>query len=188
MPSVHVLRDGLRVLVRPVVPADAPELDEGFRHLSKETVRHRFLEPIKRLTPAQVRYLTLVDNRSHIALGAAVLEGGAERGIGVARCVRLEREPQVAEFALVVTDRYQGRGVGQLLLRRLARSALDNGIRTFRGYVRDDNAVMAWILAKCAAACRERADGVTVVEFLLGPTLEAELSGRPGARGDGAAT
>ena len=67
-------------------------------------------------------------------------------GRRVARHVRLPEEPTAAEAAVTVLDEYQGKGVGTILLRMLAGSARQHGIRSFRGYVLAENAPMMDIL------------------------------------------
>jgi acetyltransferase len=60
--------------------------------------------------------------------------------------VRLERDPESAEFAVTVIDEYQNRGLGKLLLDMLIRAARDNGIMTLVGYVLEDNEPMLSLL------------------------------------------
>lgn len=67
-------------------------------------------------------------------------------GMGVARYIRLPDEPTAAEAAVTVLDEYQGKGIGTILLRMLAGSAREHGIRSFRGYVLAENAPMMEIL------------------------------------------
>ena len=64
----------------------------------------------------------------------------------MARYVRLDDEPEVAEAAVVVADPYQGRGLGTILLGMLGVSAIGSGIRAFRAYVLVENRLMLEIL------------------------------------------
>ena len=64
------LRDGSTVLIRPVSPADAGLLADGFTRLSPESRRLRFLTAKDELRPAELRYLTDVDHYDHEAIGA----------------------------------------------------------------------------------------------------------------------
>src|SRR4051812_5899328 len=65
-----VLRDGETLLIRPVTPADAPLLADGFARLSPRSRRLRFLGPKKMLTSRELRQLTDIDHHDHEALGA----------------------------------------------------------------------------------------------------------------------
>jgi RimJ/RimL family protein N-acetyltransferase len=145
------LRDGTPVLVRTLRPEDAEELLRGFSRLSACSRRFRFLSPVRKLSPAQVRELTEVDQRDHVAI-AARDEGRPEHpGIGVARFVRLEQDPEVAEFAITVIDDYQRRGLGTLLLKLLLKAAQALQVRTLRGFLLADNLAMLQLLRRFGA-------------------------------------
>jgi hypothetical protein len=81
-----ILRDGAAILIRPIESADRPLLETAFSELSTESRHRRFLSPMRRLSTAQLEYLTNVDHRNHEALVA--LDEPADRMIGVARLVR----------------------------------------------------------------------------------------------------
>ena len=72
------LLDGSTVFVRPISPEDKPLLAEGLRQLSPETAFRRFLSPKVSFSAAELRYLTEVDQRDHIAYVA--LQGEHARG------------------------------------------------------------------------------------------------------------
>ena len=128
----HLLADGRTVVVREIQPSDALLLRRGFATTSDASRASRFLAHKPRLTDAEVRYLTDVDQDHHIAIGAGELdELGREIPLGVARCVRLEPGGSVAEPAVMVADHAQGRGLGTLLLNELAARAVAKGITAF---------------------------------------------------------
>jgi GNAT superfamily N-acetyltransferase len=141
-----VLRDGTRILVRPVLPEDRERLREGFARLSARSRYRRFLTSLEHLSDQQVRDLTEIDYDDRMAWVAVDPSRPSLPGLGVARYVRIAEEPAVAEAAVTVLDEYQGRGIGTILLRVLAESARERGIRSFRGYVLAENAPMMDIL------------------------------------------
>jgi GNAT superfamily N-acetyltransferase len=143
-PTTAVLRDGTRVLVRPIEPDDKARLLEGFEHLSDESRYRRFLAPMPELSEATLRYLTEVDHRDHEALVALVEATG--QGIGVARYVRRPDRRDVAEAAVTVADDWQGRGAGTLLLELLAARAREEGIERFSALVLATNREMLELL------------------------------------------
>jgi GNAT superfamily N-acetyltransferase len=102
----------------------------------------RFHTPVTRLTNEQLRYLTEIDYYDHMAWVALDPTIPSQPGMGVARYVRLAEDATVAEAAVTILDRYQGRGLGTALLEILAASAIRNGIRTFRNYVLAENRTM----------------------------------------------
>lgn len=133
------LRDGTRILVRPVVPGDKERLVAGLERLSPESRYRRFMTAVTRIPPRQLAYFTEIDYVHHHALGAVSLDEEGEPGIGIARYVRLVDAPDVAEVAVVVVDAFHGRGLGSLLLRALAAVAGENGIQRFSAEILGDN-------------------------------------------------
>src|SRR4051794_30292665 len=95
------LTDGTRVVVRPIAPTDKAALAEGLAKLSPASANARFLGPKARFTARELRYLTEVDGRDHIALVGSLPER-ADEIVAVARSVRLPDDPAAAEVALVV--------------------------------------------------------------------------------------
>jgi GNAT superfamily N-acetyltransferase len=137
-PTQHILADGTRVVLRPIAPGDKERLSRALGRLSQETIRRRFLAAKPRLTEGELRYLTEIDGRNHLAL-VAVLADDPDEIAGVARCVRLADRADTAEFAIVVGDPMQGRGLGTLLARALADEARGVGIHRFAATMLDDN-------------------------------------------------
>jgi GNAT superfamily N-acetyltransferase len=128
MPAVTALaRDGTEVRLRPLRRGERDLVARFFEGLSEESRRRRFLQPMPRLPEAMLRHLVEVDGRRHVAL---VAEVGGETA-GIARFVALAREPGAAEVAVTVTDRFQGRGIGRLLLEALGRVAPQAGVGAF---------------------------------------------------------
>src|SRR5688500_15949518 len=117
VPSAIRLRDGSQVAVRPIEADDKARLKAGFERLSMESRYRRFFSPLPRLSASQLRYLTEVDHHDHEALVATDAGGDI---IAVARYVRSQEEPQVAEVAVTVVDDLQGRGLGSALQDALA--------------------------------------------------------------------
>ncbi len=171
-----VLRDGARVEIRRLRPSDAPVLRSAFEHLSEESRRLRFISPKDHLSERELLYLTDVDGHFHEALAASDPHTG--EGLGVARFIRLQDEPQVAEVAVTVVDEWQHRGLGTLLLERLVERARSEGITHFSALIASDNTAMLDLLRRAGAEIEPVAGGDGVVEYrtLLGePGLAADL-------------
>ncbi len=135
-------------------PADKEDLRRGFEQLSIRTRRLRFLTLQNRLTESQLTYLTHIYNGDLLAVGAYDTRHCAPQGIGVARYIRLSKEPETAEFAVTVIDAYQGRGVGRLLCELLIEAAREHGIKTFTGYISQENASLVELLKQLGASTR----------------------------------
>ncbi len=141
------LRDGTKALIREVQPEDKALLVRGFAELSEQSRYLRFLTAKHELSEHEVRYLTELDGVDHYAVGAVQLgRRGEERGLGVARFVRLASDAEVAEAAVAVVDDMQGKGLGKLLLHRLADAAALRGVKRFRCTVLADNTAMQALL------------------------------------------
>jgi GNAT superfamily N-acetyltransferase len=141
-----VLSGDRKVELRMLRPDDAPLLAEGFERLSPESRFRRFHGVRGKLTPDELRYLTEINGENHFALGA--LDARSREGLGVARFVRLPGEPTVAEAAVAVIDSAQKKGLGTLLLQRLAGAARERGIDSFRCFVLSSNEPMRNLLKR----------------------------------------
>jgi RimJ/RimL family protein N-acetyltransferase len=155
-----------RIEIRPIRPEDREQLAEGIRRMSPESRYRRFFAPIESLTESQLTYLAEVDHHDHEALVA--LEPGSDRGIGVARFVRSETEPDLAEFAVAVADDWHRRGVGTALLHRLTERAREEGIRRFSGSILEENRPMLELADELGdVRVRGRAAGAVEIEVDL---------------------
>ncbi len=140
------LSDSSRILVRPIEPADKAALAAGHRQLSDQTVRLRFLTPKPRLSAAELRYLTEIDGHDHVAF-VAVPDEHRDWIVGVGRFVRDREDPRSAEFAIVVGDAYQRRGIGTALARTLAAAARQRGIARFTATSLSENVAIRRLIA-----------------------------------------
>jgi RimJ/RimL family protein N-acetyltransferase len=152
---LYELSDGTEVRIRPVVPADKPRLEEALARLSRESIRRRFLVAKPSLSAAELRYLTEVDGFHHVAL-VAVLANDPEQIVAVARCIRTEPGGTTAEFAIVVGDPLQGKGLGTALARALAAAACAVGIRRFVATTHADNVAVQHLLDAFATHVEQR--------------------------------
>ena len=159
------LRDGSRVEVRPIRPDDKELLEDGYSHLSAETVRRRFLTAKPRLSSSELRYLTEVDGDRHVAFVAVPTDGPATI-VAVGRFVRDVADPSCAEFAIVVGDRYQRLGLGTHLARLLAAEARSRGVRRFTALVLADNVAVQRLMATIGYGLTDRGPAGAVHEVV----------------------
>ncbi len=143
---MHTLPDGTQILIRPIEAADKVRLSVALGRLSRETIQRRFLSAKPRLSSGELRYLTEVDGVNHIAL-VAVLADDPDSIVAVARCVRIPGTPDTAEFAIVVGDPLQGRGLGSLRARELATPPRAAGIRRFSATMAGENVAVRRLIA-----------------------------------------
>lgn len=169
---VLVLRDGVCVPVRGVRAGDAAALQRLVARSSDRSVEMRFFGPLKRLSDEQARRFAEVDGRDRFALVALDPEN-PEDIVGV---VRYEREPgtDAAEYAALIEDRFQGRGLGIGLTRHLIEAARDNGLRRLYALVMRQNRSMLHLLRSLDLPERKRwEDGAEHVEIDLRPDTAA---------------
>src|SRR5512139_2423958 len=138
-----LLKDGTQVTIRPIRPDDADDLQATFQRLSMESIYLRFLSFKKELPDEEARYLATVDYTSRMAFVAIARENSHEMVVGVSRYAMDDpANPEFAESAVVVEDKYQGRGLGKLLLWRLVNYARIKGIHILRGNLQAGNSRM----------------------------------------------
>jgi len=172
------LEDGTRVRIRPVLPEDEPRLVTLYGRLSPDTAHQRFFTIMKRLPQDWAHYFANVDYRRRMALVAERdLEWRPEL-IGVARYEPSDEE-DTAEFAIVIQDYWQGRGLGTILLEEILRAGEANGIRRFRAYVLVDNHRMLAMLSRLTDVQQRTIErGVANILFTRRATSAAESQPR----------
>lgn len=173
----HQLSDGGRLVTRRIRRDDKKHLQSGMENLSLKSRRYRFLAPISKLPDALLQHLTEVDYFDHDAWVALLLDPDDPtefEPVGVGRYVRSKDNRQHAEFALIVTDAHQGRGIGTILLKKLASAARHAEITTLLGSVLEDNAQMLHLLRKLGGRKQSEQEGVVIIETPVLSILEAE--------------
>jgi GNAT superfamily N-acetyltransferase len=155
--------------VNPLEPADRRVLREGVKHLSPASAYRRFFVPTHDLTDAQLTYLSTPDHQHHEALG--VTDPLTGEGVAVARYIQSAHDPAIAEIAITVVDRWQGRGVGRALLNELSAVARERGIERFSGLILAENRRMIELMSSLGAVVsrRKERDTVEIVVDLRSP-------------------
>lgn len=139
------LRDGTPMVVRPIRPGDRRIEREFVLHLSQESKYFRFMTALRELSESMLNRFTQIDYDREMALIAVVREKGQETEIGVARYV-VFADGVRCEFAVAVADAWQRRGVGAILVRKLAEIARARGLRTMEGMVLASNHKMLGLM------------------------------------------
>ncbi|MEO8741050.1 MAG: GNAT family N-acetyltransferase [Casimicrobiaceae bacterium] len=139
------LEAGVSLRVRPIRPEDAA-MEQAFVAALSERSRYlRFMQHLPGLTPQMLERFTQVDYDRELALIALDETASPETIVAVARYVaNWDRES--AEFAIVVADDWQGRGLGFALMRLLINCARKRGFRRLVGSVLAINAPMLGLM------------------------------------------
>jgi len=135
------LGDGTNITVRPIRPEDADMVREFINGLSEEAKYFRFMRALHQVTQEMLVRFTQIDYDREMALIAAREIDGVETELGVARYV-INPDARSCEFALVVGDRWQKRGLGHILMHDLMQVARDRGLELMQGEVLASNSKM----------------------------------------------
>ncbi len=130
--------DGRRIFVRPVKPEDAPLFTALFKTLSPTTIYYRFFGALKELNPEMLARFTQIDYDREIALVAVDEEAQTDNILGVARIIG-DADGKTGEFAVLVGDAWQGKGIGGKLLEKCLSIAEKQGFKTVHGIVLKEN-------------------------------------------------
>jgi acetyltransferase len=144
--SSFQLPDGTDIVIRPIRPEDAEMEAEFVRNLSTEAKYFRFMNALQELSQAMLVRLTQIDYWNEMALIAVRVNGEGELQIGVTRYTT-NLDQKSCEFALVVADDWQGRGIGHQLMEKLMEIARDRGLERIEGQVLSNNARMLNLMA-----------------------------------------
>jgi GNAT superfamily N-acetyltransferase len=130
-----VLRDGSLVTIRPASAGDEPALRSFLGGLCPEARRLRFFTGAADLTCAA--HIAAVIDERHYGLLAH-----DELGVLVGHATYVQLDPTRAEVAVEVADHLHGRGLGTVLIERLAVVAEQRGITHFVAEVLCENRAM----------------------------------------------
>jgi acetyltransferase len=127
--------------IRPIRPEDAG-IERDFVHrLSEQSRFLRFMFGLNDLTPAMLSRFTQIDYDRELALIVVVDTPAGEQQIGVARYITLPDE-ETCEFAIVVSDEWQGKGVARKLFQRLIDVARERRLELMTGITLRENGRM----------------------------------------------
>jgi acetyl coenzyme A synthetase (ADP forming)-like protein len=165
-----ILRDGSTATIRLARPEDAESLRVFFDGLSPESRRRRFFSAAPPVPELIASLSDSSDPRSALTLLVIRTLEGAPRIVATGSY--FAKNERTAEVAFAVDESYQGKGLGTLLLERLAVLAVRNGFTRFWAITHADNRAMRDVF---------RESGFAVAEELRGSEIEVDLSVLPSA-------
>ncbi|MFD2263710.1 GNAT family N-acetyltransferase [Lacibacterium aquatile] len=161
------LRDGTRMLLRPIRPEDAPGVQHMFGFLDPEDIRLRFFQPLKALPRPLVARLTQIDYDREMAFVACPLDGDMAGEIwGV---VRLTCDPDLieGEYAVLVRSDIKGRGLGMTMMHHICDYGRRRGVGAIVGTILRENARMLEITQELGFTAKRDPDDPGVVDVRL---------------------
>jgi acyl-CoA hydrolase/GNAT superfamily N-acetyltransferase len=154
----EVLPGGQELLVRPVRMSDEDALKDLFYRLSDESTYMRFMQYKRSHPHEELLELVSLDYEQNMGLVVTHSESGGEEIVALAR-YDVDRATQRADIAFVVRDEWQRRGVGTMLMRRMAEVAQARGLEGFSADVLASNKSMMAIFQKSGLPMRATLDG-----------------------------
>jgi GNAT superfamily N-acetyltransferase len=142
----ETLRDGTRIEVRALTPADREQLADAVGRMSDESIHRRFFAPKRHFSEREIDFFLHIDFVNHVALVAVASIGNEQQIIGGGRYIMVQ--PGIAEVAFSVDDAHQGRGIGGVLMKHLSAIARGSGLRQLVAEVLSGNAAMLSVFRK----------------------------------------
>jgi acetyltransferase len=157
------LADGTDITIRPIRPEDA-DIEKKFVHdLSEESKYFRFMSSMQELTENMLVRFTQLDYSREMALIAVLEEQGREIELGVARYA-INPDGDSCEFALVIADNMQGKGLGQKLMSSLMEAARAKGLKTIEGEVLSNNHNMLKLMTRIGFSTKSSEEDQSIIK------------------------
>jgi acetyltransferase len=160
------LADGTEVLLRPIKPEDEPLKFELLTSVSEDTLKGRFFQKITNITHEMLLRLCNIDYDREIAIVAEIKKDQKKKLIGTGTLI-IDPNFETGEFAILVHDDFQGKGLGYKLLDTIIGIAQEKGLERFFGLVLSGNKKMINLTRKLGFTVEDLPDGLSRVEFLL---------------------
>jgi acetyltransferase len=135
------LPDGTDIVLRPIRPEDAGIEADFVRQLSPQAKYFRFMQSLRELTPEMLVRFTQIDYDRELALIAVVKQGEQDMEVAVTR-YGMNPDGESCEFAIVVADAWQGKGIARRLMTLLMEAAKARGFKIMEGTVLAANVPM----------------------------------------------
>lgn len=132
------LPDGTSIKLRPIRPEDAELLKEFVHGMSAESKYFRFMQAIDELPPEMLVRFTQLDYSREMAIIAVTDREKTTTQLGVARYT-VNPDGDSCEFALAVSDKHRGLGIGTQLMESLMAAARYHAVKVIEGDVLADN-------------------------------------------------
>jgi acyl-CoA hydrolase/GNAT superfamily N-acetyltransferase len=136
-----MLIDGEKITFRPAKPVDERRIQEHFYTMDKKDIVSRFFHEKKRFVRDDVEGMSRIDYIRNMTIVALVGEFGFDTVVGAGEYY-LDPAKNMAEIAFSVSKAYQGKGLGRILIRKLAEAARENGISGLFAYTSPQNKKM----------------------------------------------
>ena len=156
----ETLRDGSRVVIRPITKSDAAAERDFIQELSPTSRRMRFLGQVGVPSNEMIALLTDIDYVQDVAFAATVAGASEDRIVGVSR-YGTDPAGIRCECAVVVGDAWQGKGLGTALMKHLIEVARSRGIHSMYSLDSSENHAMSDLAHHLGFSSRPDPDDAT---------------------------
>lgn len=154
------LRDGKQVEIRALRPEDEATMLAAIERTSAQSLQRRFFVMKRHFSEKERDFFMNVDFKNHVAIVALAKEGDRTVIAGGGRYIVFE--PGRAEMAFVVVDAWQGKGIGSILMRHLAKLAKEAGLQELTAEVLHENTAMRKVFEKFGFTAVQHRDPQTL--------------------------
>lgn len=163
--------DGMEFTIRPIRPEDEPMMVRFHETLSERTVQLRYFSPLnlrQRTDHERLSRIVFIDYDREMALVAERLnpKTGEREVAGVGRLTK-SHASHTGEFGVIVSDKYQGKGIGRELLRRLLAIGRDEKLAVVKGFIQSSNTQMINLAKQNGFTLKEPKEGMVEAELVL---------------------
>ncbi|MGC8966343.1 MAG: bifunctional acetate--CoA ligase family protein/GNAT family N-acetyltransferase [Caldimicrobium sp.] len=163
--SEEILKDGTKVIIRPIKPEDEPLLMELFKNLSEKSVLLRFQQPNRPLSKSDLIRFCHIDYDQEMTLVVLIKENNNQKIIGAAHLMKTYEDK--AELSIEIIDQYHGKGLGTLLVGKLLDFAKNYGYKKIWMEIKKENFPMIKLALKYGFEILTEEEGSLFVEKIL---------------------
>lgn len=164
-------KDGITLTIRPIRPEDEPMMVQYHKELSDRSVYLRYLHPFaldQRISHDRLSRISFIDYDREMALVAESVDARTQERkiVAVARLTKLVGTGD-AEYSILITDPFQGQGLGTELLRRLVQIGRDEKLKRIIAYIASENYAMQKVSRNLGFTLHRSMDDPAIVEAEL---------------------
>jgi acetyltransferase len=153
--------DGTQIMLRPIKPEDEPMWFDLLESCSRESLYTRFRTVFNWKSHQVASRFCFIDYEREIAIVAETTEHGKRKLLGVGRMIT-EPELHTVEYAILVTDTWQNKGLGSILTKYCLAIAGEWGMKKVIAYTNSDNPKMVAVFRKLGFEITMSEDGSEV--------------------------
>lgn len=164
------MKNGQQVIIRPIRAEDEPLMRKFHESLSDRTVYLRYLSPMllsERVTHERLARMTHNDYNREIALVVEGEENGERAIFGVARLSKLRGEEETARLSMLISDKFQGQGLGKELIHRIIEIGRNEQIKRIIAATSPDNEIFINLCRKAGFSTISRNPQTGMVEAVM---------------------